>query len=104
MNAEQLAQALGAVRSGRQWKCRCVAHEDRSPSMIIFDGRESVQVRCMAGCEPEDIIAVLRSRGLWTGDRAGYSGEIWTEKAFHVKHLATSARAADAGAGALHFR
>jgi putative DNA primase/helicase len=73
MNAEQLAQALGAVRSGRQWKCCCIAHEDRSPSMIIFDGRESVQVRCMAGCEPEDIIAVLRSRGLWAGvDRDGY--------------------------------
>lgn len=67
MNAEQLAQALGAARSGRQWKCRCVAHEDRSPSMIIFDGRDSVQVRCMAGCEPADIIYVLRSRGLWTG-------------------------------------
>jgi putative DNA primase/helicase len=67
MNAEQLAQALGAVRSGRQWKCRCVAHEDRSPSMIIFDGRESVQVRCMSGCEPRDIIDALRSRGLWTG-------------------------------------
>src|ERR1700745_3347578 len=66
MNAEQLAQALGAVRSGRQWKCRCVAHEDRSPSMIIFDGRDSVQVRCMAGCEPPDIFFVLRSRVLWT--------------------------------------
>src|SRR3954468_15951254 len=73
INAERLAQALGAHRSGRQWKCCCVAHEDRSPSMIIFDGRESVQVRCMAGCEPEDIIAVLRSRGIWDGmDRAEY--------------------------------
>jgi hypothetical protein len=67
MNAEKLARALKAVRSGRQWKCRCVAHEDRNPSMIIFDGREAVQVRCMAGCEPQDIIAVLRSRGLWEG-------------------------------------
>jgi putative DNA primase/helicase len=65
MTAEQLAKALGAVRSGRQWKCRCVAHEDRSPSMIIFDGRDAVQVRCMAGCEPQDIIAVLQSRGIW---------------------------------------
>jgi hypothetical protein len=67
MNAEDLAYALGAKRSGRQWKCRCVAHEDSNPSMIIFDGREAVQVRCMAGCEPQDIIAVLRSRGLWEG-------------------------------------
>jgi putative DNA primase/helicase len=65
MRAAELAKALHAIRSGRQWKCRCVAHEDRNPSMIIFDGRDSVQVRCLAGCEPEDIIAVLRSRGLW---------------------------------------
>lgn len=65
MTAEQLAQALGAVRSGRQFKCRCVAHDDREPSMIIFDGRDSVQVRCMAGCEPADIIDVLRVRGIW---------------------------------------
>jgi len=38
--------------------------------MIIFDGREDgrVQVRCMAGCEPQDIIAVLKSRGLWHDD------------------------------------
>jgi putative DNA primase/helicase len=78
MTAEQLAQALGAVRSGRQWKCKCVAHEDRSPSMIIFDGRESVQVRCMAGCEPRDIIDVLRSRGLW--DDVGITGTSWDRK------------------------
>jgi hypothetical protein len=68
MNAEQLADALAARRSGRQWKCRCVAHEDRSPSMLIFDGRTSVQVRCLSGCDPRDIIAVLRSRGLWHGE------------------------------------
>jgi putative DNA primase/helicase len=72
MTAEQLAKALGAVRSGRQWKCKCVAHVDKNPSMIIFDGRESVQVRCMAGCDPLDIIDVLRSRGLW--DDAGITG------------------------------
>ena len=71
MNAEQLAQALGAVRSGRQWKCKCVSHEDRSPSMIIFDGRDSVQVRCMAGCEPADIIDVLKARGFWNADERG---------------------------------
>lgn len=66
MDAEQLAKALGAVRSGRQWKCRCVSHEDRSPSMIIFPGRTgAAQVRCMAGCAPADIIAALRARGLW---------------------------------------
>ncbi|UQD96075.1 DUF7146 domain-containing protein [Bradyrhizobium japonicum] len=69
MNAEQLARALGAVRSGRQWKCKCVAHEDRAPSMIIFDGRERVQVRCLAGCAQEDLIGVLKARGLWESEQ-----------------------------------
>jgi len=68
MNAEMLARALGAVRSGRQWKCRCVAHDDAGPSMIIFDGRERVQVRCLAGCETLDVIAALKARGLWERD------------------------------------
>jgi hypothetical protein len=69
MHAAELAHALGAVRSGRQWKCRCVAHEDREPSMLIFDGRSAVQVRCLAGCAQEDLIGALRGRGLWEHDR-----------------------------------
>jgi putative DNA primase/helicase len=69
MQAADLARALHAVRSGRQWKCLCVAHEDSSPSMIIFDGREQVQVRCMAGCDQLDLINALRQRGLWDGKK-----------------------------------
>jgi putative DNA primase/helicase len=65
MDAADLAQALKAVRSGRQWKCRCIVHEDSAPSMIIFDGREQVQVRCLAGCDQRDLIAELKRRGLW---------------------------------------
>jgi hypothetical protein len=68
MNAAQIAQALGGKRSGNQWKCRCPAHDDNDPSMIVFDGKHSVQVRCYAGCDPLEIIAALRSRGLWGED------------------------------------
>lgn len=68
MNAEQIARQLGGKRAGRQWKCKCVAHDDHDPSMIIFDGRENVQVRCLSGCDPRDIIAELRRRGLWDGN------------------------------------
>lgn len=68
MNAETLARSLNAVRSGRQWKCQCVAHEDREPSMIIFDGITAVQVRCLAGCDTADVIDALKRRGLWGGD------------------------------------
>jgi putative DNA primase/helicase len=81
MHAEKLAHALGATRSGRQWKCRCVAHQDAAPSMIVFNGRERVQVRCLAGCEPADIIAVLKARGLWgEGHSRQHEGSKWTEQ------------------------
>jgi putative DNA primase/helicase len=75
MNAEQLAHALGGVRSGRQWQCKCVTHEDSEPSMIVFDGRERVQVRCLAGCEQAELIAALKERGLWGGEQRPNSGE-----------------------------
>ena len=77
MNAATLAHALRATRSGRQWKCRCVAHEDSDPSMIIFDGREGVQVRCLANvCTPLEIIAELKRRGLWTASVTGCRSEL----------------------------
>ena len=68
MNAKELATALKAKRSGNQWVCKCVAHDDRNPSMIIFEGKTgAVQVRCLAGCDPLDIIAALKAMGLWAG-------------------------------------
>lgn len=75
MDAEQIAKALGGKRSGNQWKCRCPAHPDKDPSMIVFDGRERVQVRCYAGCDPLDIIAALRAMGLWEGSGNGHDAQ-----------------------------
>lgn len=86
MHAAELAHALGAVRSGRQWKCKCVAHEDAAPSMIIFDGREQVQVRCLAGCDQRDLIGALKARGLWDGDRLVASSDRREPLAAKVSH------------------
>ena len=59
--AEELARALGGKKLGKQWSACCPAHDDKSPSLIIFEGRTgAVQVRCMAGCEPIEIIAEIR--------------------------------------------
>ena len=76
LNAEDVARALGGKRAGRQWVARCPAHADRNPSLIIFDGREQVQVRCLAGCEPRDVIAALRATGLWSGS-SGAAAQPW---------------------------
>ena len=64
MNARDLAHALGAKRSGKQWSCRCSAHDDHNPSMIFWDGETAIRFKCYAGCEPVDIVDALRRRGL----------------------------------------
>ena len=71
MDAKSLAWSLNGRHAGRQWLCRCPVPEhgrgrgDMNPSLIIFNGHTSTQVRCLAGCHPLTVIAVLRDRGLW---------------------------------------
>jgi sRNA-binding protein len=55
------ALTLGGKKPGKQWSAWHPAHDDKSPSLIIFEGRTgAVQVRCIAGCEPIEIIAEIR--------------------------------------------
>jgi len=65
MKAAEIARALKGKRSGHYWSCRCPAHHDTSPSLSIWDGDVAVLVHCWAGCDPCDVIAALRARGLW---------------------------------------
>ncbi len=52
---------------------RCPAHEDRKPSLSISSGRDGkVLVRCHAGCDQRDVIAILRRRGLWETTRKSW--------------------------------
>ena len=70
MTAESIAKALGGHRAGASWMARCPAHEDRKPSLSISAGRDGkVLVRCHAGCDQRDVIAILRQRGLWETPR-----------------------------------
>ena len=65
MKAAEIARALKGKRSGQYWSCRCPAHHDTSPSLSLWDGDKAVMVKCWAGCDPLDVIAALRARGLW---------------------------------------
>ena len=68
MNAESIARALGGRKAGVGWMARCPVHDDRKPSLSIRHGEDGkVLVRCHAGCEQAQVIAVLRSRGMWQG-------------------------------------
>jgi hypothetical protein len=67
MTAEVVAKALGGRKAGGGWIACCPAHQDRKPSLSITEVKGGkVLVRCHAGCEQEQVISILRSRGLWT--------------------------------------
>ena len=66
MNAEFVARVLVGRRVGVGWIARCPAHDDRKPSLSICDSNDGkLLVRCHASCEQEQVIAALRTRGLW---------------------------------------
>ena len=69
MNAEAIARALGGRKAGGAWVACCPAHDGREPSLSITDAKGGkVLVCCHAGCDQPDVIAALRSRGLWPTD------------------------------------
>ena len=67
MTAETIAKALGGRKACSGWSARCPAHNDRTPSLSLRDtGDGKVLVRCHAGCDQDEVIAHLKSSGLWT--------------------------------------
>ncbi len=58
---EKVLPRLKAVREcGSDWKARCPAHDDVNPSLSISEGDDGrVLLRCFAGCDAEEIAAVL---------------------------------------------
>jgi len=61
-----LGRLEAVKRSGSGWRARCPAHEDRTPSLSIAEGADGrVLVKCMAGCELDDVTSAL---GMTTAD------------------------------------
>jgi hypothetical protein len=72
--ARDIAQALGGKRAqllpngDYLVPCPVSSHGkgcgDRSPSLSVGDGQQRLVVHCFAGCDPRDVLDVLRQRGL----------------------------------------
>lgn len=66
MTAEAMVKALGGRKTGNCWMAKCPGHDDRSPSLSIYETADcKVLVRCHAGCDQDRVILALRSLGLW---------------------------------------
>ena len=58
----KLAQVTGYTpqRSGDEWRARCPAHEDDTPSLSVREGdQQAILMKCHAGCAYEAIVAKL---------------------------------------------
>ena len=67
MDAKTISDALGGKKCGNGYIMGCVAHDDRSPSLSVTDGRNgNPVVYCHSGCDFTDVTSELRARGLWT--------------------------------------
>jgi putative DNA primase/helicase len=62
--AEQIARALEGRGNGKSWLAKCPCHEDRKASLSISEKNGTLLLHCFAGCEFENIIDVLRDRGI----------------------------------------
>jgi putative DNA primase/helicase len=93
-SAREIATALGGRRAQRLGDgsflvpCPVPSHGkgrgDRSPSLRIGDGQTRLLVKCYAGCDPRNVLAELRRRGLLDGERpaprrGGDPLELWYE-------------------------
>jgi putative DNA primase/helicase len=77
--ARSIAQALGGTRSGDGFLCRCPVpmhgkgRGDRTPALSVSDGDKGLLVHCFAKCNPLDVLASLRARGLLDGPHSNGS-------------------------------
>jgi putative DNA primase/helicase len=70
---KRIGLALGGQPDGKGWRARCPVHDDHNPSLSLRSGDTvPLLVKCWAGCDPRDILAELRRRGLLDDERSDW--------------------------------
>src|SRR5688500_15180932 len=77
MTAESLARTIQARRHGDYWMARCVAHDDRNPSLKIAESNGRLLLKCFAGCSWAQITQELRARGMWSDEPTRQHSPNW---------------------------
>ena len=69
MNAEAVAHALHARRSGSSWMAPCPVHEadgrPHNPSLSIREKNGKVLFHCHGGCAQRDVVEAVKALGVW---------------------------------------
>jgi hypothetical protein len=78
ISLHEIAHTLDGKVRGNSVTCRCSTHDDRTPSLSVRQTAEGkLLVKCHAGCPQEEVIAALKTRGLWpeNGPKPRLNGE-----------------------------
>ena len=59
-----LVERLGGRWTGNGGLCHCPAHDDRSPSLSVRQGRSRLLFHCFAGCSAAEVLRALERLGL----------------------------------------
>ncbi|MEW6076673.1 MAG: AAA family ATPase [Thermodesulfobacteriota bacterium] len=86
---DNMIKGLGGKQSGTGAMCHCPCHDDKNPSLSIAVKSGKLLVKCQAGCPQNEVVASLKSRGLWPSDDhrsdtsrpQGVPGQ-WSDKSF----------------------
>lgn len=66
--ARKLVESLGGQWRNSKGMCRCPAHDDRTPSLMVSIGQRAILFHCFAGCTNQAVLAALSRNGVSPGD------------------------------------
>jgi putative DNA primase/helicase len=73
---QTISEALGGVRAGAGFLCRCPAHDDQHRSLSVGPGKlQAIVLNCKAGCPQNNVIAALKQMKLWVSSNGNGSSE-----------------------------
>lgn len=110
MTYKPTPETLAIVRRfGGQWSgchamVKCPAHDDRTPSLSIRQGRRSILVHCFAGCDGGDVMRAIRQMlGHAVPDQSA-SLELTNDRVAPFRHLWGEASSIEGTLGQRYLR
>jgi len=75
--AAEIARTLNARKSGGGWMALCPAHNEKTASLSIREGKDGRPlVHCFGGCPQDNVIDALRKRGAWHDGPAAVTSQV----------------------------
>lgn len=88
VTAEDITAALNGKWHGSYGSARCPAHDDRSPSLSISNGRDvSILLNCHANCPYESIVAAIEARGIRVRNDRPFNPPVLPVRSTNGKHI-----------------